>query len=193
MKEDHRTQTMMKRMDFEARALPELENLYRIALYTVDSESDAEDLVEESFVRAYRSWSSHQSGQNCRVWLFRIMAKVYAEKYGTSTEMLAATNSAEGRDEDPAPTPLVIEESGNGHGQNPLAAISEDDLKKAVGNLPSTFRFIVVLSLLEDFTYRDIAEIAGIQVPVAKSGMDWGRRVLSNSFSTKWRAKAMKA
>jgi RNA polymerase sigma-70 factor (ECF subfamily) len=71
----------MKKLDFKAQALPQIDNLYRTALYVSDDESKAYDLVQESFVKAYHSWPEGQISPNPRVWLFRIMTNVLINKY----------------------------------------------------------------------------------------------------------------
>jgi RNA polymerase sigma-70 factor (ECF subfamily) len=168
--------------DFEARVLPELKDLYCTALYVLDNESDAQDLVQESFARAYRSWHKSQINQNCRVWLFGIMGKILINRYRSSCGVPVEVTDADDID-----GYLIHSRSGNRQPidyseQVPFSTISIDDVKNAIRNLPDNFRLIVVLSLLEDFSYQEIADIAGINLETVRSRLYHGRKLMQREI-----------
>jgi RNA polymerase sigma-70 factor (ECF subfamily) len=183
-------QNMAKRKDFEEQTLLHLKSLYRTALYVVNNERDAQDLVVESFARAYRFWRENQSGPDCRVWLFRIMANALISKYRPSPDLSPAANNTDESDGNLVHFPHVTQQRINDSGQVSYLAMSEADVKRANRNLPDDCRLIAVLSLLEGFSYREVSDIAGINVETVKSMLHRGRELIRDSFSISLRLKA---
>ena len=179
-----------KELDFEARALPQLDNLYRVAVYVLDNESDAKDVVQESLARAYHSWPEYQFSPDCRIWLFRIMANALTNKYLPSPGLSLAKNNADEIDDYFVHFKSENQQPVDDSGQIPFSAISEDDVKKAIGDLPDYFRLIVVLSLQEGFSYQEIADITGAQLEDVRFRLHQGRKLIRESLSSMWPAKA---
>ncbi len=173
-----------RRSDFEAQALPQINNLYRVAWYVLDNECDAREVVNISFVRAYRSWLNEQVSPNSRVWLFKIMVNALAVRCESSANPSIVLNSAARQNDIGRSLQAVNQHATNGSGHVDLSAISDDDVSQAVRNLPQDLRQIVVLSLLEGFSYREIADIAGITVEKAKAKLHRGRRLMRGSLIT---------
>ena len=167
---------------FEAEAFPHLKALYRTALCVSDSESDAQDLVQETFAKAYRSWHKYQFNPNCRVWLFRIMANALVNKYRPSLKLPARMSDTDEIDRNSLHSWPMDQQPIADYDQVPFSASSEDDFKKAIRNLPNDFRLIVVLSLLEGFSYQEIAEIAGINLETVRSGLCQGRKLVQREL-----------
>ncbi len=173
---------MAKKKDFEALALPQLTNLYRTALYILDDKSDAQEMVQDTFVRAYHSWDECQLDHNRRIWLFGIMTNVLVNKYRPSPSLSAATNNIYEIDSHAVYSQWVNQLSNIDPGYALLSTISEDHIRKAIGNLPLNLRLIVVFSLLEDFSYREIANIAGINLETVKVGLYQGRILMQREL-----------
>ncbi len=172
----------MNRKDFATHALPHLENLYRTALYVLGNESDAQDLVRESLVRAYKSWHECQFSANRRAWLFRIMVNALSSKYRPSPDLSTAINNADEIDGYFAYSRWMSRQPIDHFGNVPFSAISEDDVRKAIAALPDDFRLIVVLSLLENFSYREIADIVDINLETVRSKLHQGRKLMQKEL-----------
>jgi RNA polymerase sigma-70 factor (ECF subfamily) len=172
------TQNTAQRMDFEAQALPQLESLYRTALYVLDNESQAQDLVQETFLRAYRSWHESQFSPNCRLWLFKIMAIALMNKHGSTYSRSVAMDSADEIDGHFAHSVPMHHRPVDHFNHVPASVMSADDVSTAVRGLPDDCRLAVVLSLQEGFSYREIADIAGVTSDTVRSTLLRGRTLM---------------
>jgi len=175
-------QNTTKRNDFEARAMPHLDSLYRTALYMTGNESYGQDLVQESLIRAYLAWHECPSNSNCRAWLFKIMANVLISRYRPSPSLSAAITKTERVDIYSLYSGSVNQRPVNDPRHIPFLARSENQVKKVIGDLPDDCRLIVVLSLLEGFSYREIADIAGITLDIVRSRLHQGRKLMQREF-----------
>lgn len=166
-----------KRKAFEAEALPHMDALYRTALRMTKNENDAQDLVQEAYVKAYRFWDKFELGSNCRAWLFKIMTNIFINDYRSKSRSPMAVNVDEIDDNF-----LYGQLATPGRETNPeqemFAKIFDDDVKKAIEELPDDFRLVVILSFLEGFSYQEIAEIADLQLGTVKSRLHRGRKLL---------------
>jgi len=178
---DHKAEGEKKRKSFEAEALPHMEALYRTALRMTKNENDAEDLVQEAYVKAYRFWDRFESGSNCRAWLFKIMTNIFINDYRSKSRLPMAVNVDELDDNF-----LYGQLAAEGATQNPeqqlFARIFDDDVKRAIEDLPDDFRFVVVLSFLEGFSYQEIADIMDLQLGTVKSRLHRGRKLLQKAL-----------
>lgn len=169
-------------IDFEAQALPQLEDLYCTALYVLDNESEAQGLVQESFALAYRNWDKHECGRDRRVWLFRIMANALSSKYRPSPILSATISEIDEIDRHTLHPRLIDQWQINKSEQSPLSMLSRDDVKNAIRNLPNNSRLIVVLSLLAGFSYQEIADIAGTNLETVRSRLYQGRALMQREL-----------
>lgn len=174
---------------FEAQAMPQLKNLYRTALYLTNSESGVQELVQESIVKSYSSWHKEKIKPNCRIWLFRNMADAFISKFQPSSGLSNATSNGDHTNGHRGHSQSVNLEPGNFPDEASLAAISESDVKNAITNLPGDYRLVVVLSLLEDFSYQEIVEIAGLRLEAVRFRLHQGRRLMNERFFSIGRAK----
>ncbi len=170
-----------KRSSFEAEAIPHLDALRRTALRMTKNEGDADDLVQEAMVKAYRFWDKFEPGSNCRAWLFKIMTNIFINNYRSKTRAPQSVSTDEiddnfvyGQLAEMAPSETPETEL--------FAKIFDDDVKNAIEELPEDFRTVVVLSFLEDFSYQEIAEIAGLQLGTVKSRLHRGRKLLQKQL-----------
>jgi len=171
-------QNMAIRADFEAHALPQVDDLYGTALYMLDSESEAQDIVKVSIARAYHAWLRLDARPDCRVWLFTIMAHALINRQRPSPSLSKATNYSEDSTGYPAlgrpaeQVPVVDLD------RVPPSAISVEDIATAIGDLPDECRLIVVLSLLQGFSYREIADITDTTYEAVRARLHQGRRLM---------------
>jgi RNA polymerase sigma-70 factor (ECF subfamily) len=178
---DTKVADQQKRRAFEAEALPHMDALYRTALRMAKNTSDAEDLVQEAYVKAYRFWDKFEPGSNCRAWLFKIMTNIFINEYRSQSRSPLSANV-----DDIDDNFLYGQLASPGKEQNPeqefFAKIFDDDVKKAIEELPDDFRLVVVLSFLEGFSYEEIAEIADLQLGTVKSRLHRGRKLLQRKL-----------
>ncbi len=172
---------LVKRRAFETEALPHLEALYRTALRMTRNKSDAEDLVQEALAKAYRYWDKFQPGTNCRAWLFKIMTNIFINDYRSKSRSPVSVDV-----DDMDDNFLYGQLAQRGQESNPerdlFAKILDDDVKKAIEELPDDFRMVVVLSFLEDFSYQEIADILDLQLGTVKSRLHRGRKLLQRQL-----------
>ncbi len=164
----------------EAEAISYLDALYRTALRMTRNPSDAEDLVQETYLRAFRSLHQFKFGTNLRAWLFRIMTNAYINEYrkrgrrptGTSLDDL----------EDFYLYDHLIDSGVQPSDQRPeeivLSHLTADDVIQALEELSDDFRQVVLLADVEGFAYREIAEILDIPVGTVMSRLYRARRKL---------------
>jgi RNA polymerase sigma-70 factor, ECF subfamily len=170
-----------KREKFDKEALVHLDALHRTALRMTRNENEAEDLVQETFLKAYRFWDKFEEGSNCRAWLFKIMTNIFINNYRAKSRTPQAVDLQDVDDDF-----LFGQLSALGPSENPeqhfFAKVFDDDVKKAIEELPEDFRLVVVLSFLDGFSYEEIAEIAGLQIGTVKSRLHRGRKLLQKSL-----------
>lgn len=170
-----------KRRAFEAEAIPHMDALYRTALRMTKNESDAEDLVQEAFVKAYRFWDKFELGSNCRAWLFKIMTNIFINDYRSKARSPMSVN-VDDIDDNYLYGQLAQRGKESTPEQQLFAKLFDDDVKKAIEELPDDFRLVVVLSFLEGFSYQEIADIADLQLGTVKSRLHRGRKLLQRKL-----------
>ncbi len=178
---DGKAVELKKRKSFETEALPHMDALFRTALRMTKNESDAEDLVQETYVKAYRFWDRFEPGSNCRAWLFKIMTNIFINEYRSKSRSPVAVNVDE-VDDNFLYGQLAVDEPSENPEQQFFAKIFDDDVKKAIEDLPDDFRFVVVLSFLEGFSYQEIADIMDLQLGTVKSRLHRGRKLLQKAL-----------
>ncbi|MBD3257207.1 sigma-70 family RNA polymerase sigma factor, partial [candidate division GN15 bacterium] len=122
-----------KRRAFEKEALPHMDALYRTALRMTKNQNDAEDLVQETMVKAYRFWDKFEPGSNCRAWLFKIMTNIFINNYRSKSRKPQVVDLEDVDDDF-----LFGQLSALGPSENPeshfFAKVFDDDVKKAIDN-----------------------------------------------------------
>jgi RNA polymerase sigma-70 factor, ECF subfamily len=168
-------QRRASRSDFEREAMPHLPALYGAALRLARSEGDAEDLVQETMLRAYRFFDTFEAGTNCKAWLFRILTNVFRNRYREKEreqEILGEAESSE------ANLGQFIAEGPRDSETALLGRMVSADVEQALAAIPAEFRLAVVLADLEDFSYREIAEIMDCPAGTVMSRLYRGRKML---------------
>jgi RNA polymerase sigma-70 factor (ECF subfamily) len=171
-----------KEREFEAEAMPHVHALYGAAMRLVRSPAEAEDLVQETFLKAFRAWDQFEPGTNCKAWLFRIQTNTFINKY---RRRVKERDILEGSQRQAAEHYLVHPQSKK-HSLDPenhyVDKFLSDEVMAALDEVPLDFRTVVVLSDIQGFAYKDIAEIVDIPVGTVMSRLFRGRRLLQEKL-----------
>ncbi len=161
---------------FEALALPLFDSLYNFAHWLTQSREDAEDLVQETFVKALKGFGSFQPGTNFRAWIFRILRNTFL----TSRSGLAATATR---------LPLNEEEDEMALPPSPrtpesllLERLEADALQKAIATLPVLYREVLLLADVEEMSYLEIADTLGIPMGTVMSRVARARKAVRGTL-----------
>ena len=163
--------------DFEREAIPHLPTLYSAALRLTRNERDAEDLVQEAMLRAYRFFDTFEAGTNCKAWLFRILTNVFCNRYREREREQEILHEAESSE---ANVERFIAGATDGKDVEAalLGRIVSEDVERALAQVPPDFRMAVILADLEDFSYKEIAEIMDCPAGTVMSRLFRGRKIL---------------
>ena len=173
-----------RKEEFEEVALPHLDALFSLALTLTRHRKDAEDLVQETYLRAFRFFDSYRAGTNIRAWLFRILRNTFINRYRSQKIRTAdvefgrkkATyeNMIEehflGRDQPPSPEDIVLGQTLDG------------ELQEALDQLSEEYRLVVLMALLEEMSYKEIASALSIPLGTVMSRLHRGRKMLQASL-----------
>lgn len=174
--------TNQSRSEFEALAAPCLDGLYAAALRLTHHEKDAEDLVQDAFMRAYRFFDKFERGTNFRAWLFKILTNTFINKYRRNVKERTFSDDSE-RDSVNAQlfSADTTEQAGNPE-DHLIEKMISNDVLKAVDTLPIDFRLVVILADIQEFSYREIAEILDVPVGTVMSRLFRGRKLLQKTL-----------
>lgn len=169
-----------KRTEFERQALAHLDALYGAAYRLTRNARDAEDLVQDSLLRAYRFWDSFQQDSNCKAWLLRIVTNTFINEYQRkkrSREVLDAATAEQDA------TDGVLVQAAAADKQSPAQMLLNnsvsDDVQRALDSLPDDFRTAVILCDMQGLSYKEIAEIMECPVGTVMSRLFRGRKLLA--------------
>src|SRR4051812_4630846 len=166
---------------FERDALPWLDDVYRFALSLTRDESDADDVVQETFLRAYRSWHTFIPGTDCRRWLFTICRNVFLR----SRERQRPTVDLEDGEQDAVAAGSVYAAARESGYSDIYARVDlAPALREALDELQEPFRSAVILVDVEDMTYESAAGVMGAPIGPVRSRLFRGRRLLQEKLLT---------
>ena len=169
-----------KTADYEREILPHMNDVYRFALSLTGNVADAEDVTQDTFLRAWRSWHTYQPGSEPRRWLFTIARNVVRQRAGRPQHV--ELDAIEGDSETIA---AVLQHSDlmQDDGARAEAILVVESIDEAISQLPEPFRSAVVLVDVEDQSYQDAAEILDVPVGTVRSRLFRGRRMLQRTLA----------
>ena len=169
------------RVRFEEEALGLADQVYRVARHLAPSKDEAEDLVQETYVRAFRSWKSYTPWTNLRAWLLRILTNLNIDR-GRRSQRAPQTTALEANDYY-LYDKLADSDGGAGDEERVVERLSQDDIVSALAAVPHDFRDVIVLVDIGDFSYQDAANILDIPIGTVMSRLHRGRRILKRELA----------
>jgi RNA polymerase sigma-70 factor (ECF subfamily) len=171
------------RVRFEEEALALADQVYRVARHLSGSREDAEELVQETYARAFRSWRSYTPGTNLRAWLLRILTNLNIDR-GRRSQRTPQMQALEANDYY-LYDKLSAETDGGGppDEERVVERLSQDDVVAALAHVPHDFRDVLVLVDIGDFSYQDAAQILDIPIGTVMSRLHRGRRILKRELA----------
>lgn len=166
--------------EFESVALPHMDALYRLALHLTHDRAAAQDLVQDAYVRAFRFFDTYAAGTNIRAWLFRILRNTFINRYRA-----ARVRPAEVDFDTIEPVhDRVVDGTWSPASRTPspeaflMDGIVDREISEAIASLPEEYRTVVILALVEELSYREIATILSIPLGTVMSRLHRGRKHL---------------
>jgi RNA polymerase sigma-70 factor, ECF subfamily len=174
------------RVRFEEEALELSDQVYRVARRLVGSREEAEDLVQQAYERAFRSWRQYTPGTNLRAWLLRILTNLNIDR-GRRQQRTPQTTSL---DNEAGDYFLYNKLESTVPDENPdeervLERLSQDSIVDALADVPHDFRDVIVLVDIGEFSYADAAQILDIPIGTVMSRLHRGRRILKKNLADK--------
>jgi len=170
------------RVRFEEEALELSDQVYSVARRLSGSREEADDLVQETYARAFRAWRSFQPGTNLRAWLFRILTNLNIDR-GRRIQRSPDTQPLEENDYFLYNRLEEATSDANVDERRVVERLSQNDTVAALADLPHDFRDVVLLVDLADFTYSDAAQILDIPIGTVMSRLHRGRRILKRTLA----------
>jgi len=158
--------------DFEAATMPHFPHLYRTARLLAQDSAEAEDVVQEVYLQAWKSFHRFEAGTNCRAWLFKILFHRlhHFRRHWAKASKVEAFENPEDQDSIIAETPVPQE-------------IRDEDMLKALGRVPIEFREVVLLADVQEFSYKEIAETMKVPLGTVMSRLSRGRKLLRQELA----------
>ena len=165
---------------FEAEALPLLDGMYGSALRLTRNPADAEDLLQDTFARAFAAYDSFEPGTNLKAWLYRIMMNSYISSYRKAKR---SPQTVPTDDVEPfSYVRSVLDDGGKTPETEVLERIPDEEVKAALEELPEQFRMAVLLADVEGFSYKEIADITDTSIGTVMSRLHRGRKALQKAL-----------
>ncbi len=170
------------RSEFEREAIPHMSALYTFAVRMTRDEDDASDLVQETYLKAYRFFDKFERGTNCKAWLFRILKNSYINRFRKSSK---APDTVEydvieeyyETIRDSSVETSVLEEQI-------FSQALDDEVSTALNRLPDEFRTVIILCDIENFTYEEIAEFIDCPIGTVRSRLHRARKILAAQLAS---------
>jgi RNA polymerase sigma-70 factor, ECF subfamily len=174
------TEATAQKHSFETVALPLMDQVFTTALYLTRDRAEAEDLVQETFLRAFRFWGRFEAGTNCRAWLLTIAHNLFRNRY---REKQKAAREVEFED---ASFDAAAHSAGGGESDDParlvLSQSLDGEVEEALKALPADYREAVLLVDLQELTYEEAAQAMDCPVGTVRSRLSRGRRLLHEAL-----------
>ena len=170
------------RVRFEEEALELSDQVYRVARHLVGSREAAEELVQETYVRAFRSWQQYTPGTNLRAWLLRILTNLNIDR-GRRQQRAPQTTSLDEKGDYYLYDKLEEREGGPLDEERVIERLSQDSIVDALAHVPHDFRDVLVLVDIGEFSYADTAQILDIPIGTVMSRLHRARRILKGELA----------
>jgi RNA polymerase sigma factor (sigma-70 family) len=168
---------------FETEFLPHIDSLYNFAVFLQNDEEIAKDLLQETYLRAYKFIGYYERGTNAKAWLIRILKNTFINEYRKKSKLPIRIELEE--------TYQTVDESQDDEGQQNVDLREEvynnlvsDEITKAVNSLPVDYRLIILLCDVEDFKYDEIAKIIDVPIGTVRSRLHRARNMLKEQLKT---------
>ncbi|HLR33266.1 MAG TPA: sigma-70 family RNA polymerase sigma factor [Fodinibius sp.] len=174
------TKEIQKQEDFEDEIIPHLDAMYNFALRLTSDPSDAEDLVQDTIVKAFRFFSSYEKGTNAKAWLFRILKNSYINNYRKKSKK---PNQVDYDEVSTFYETIRAERTDTSDLEDKMfRELIDDDISNALDELPEDFRTVVLLCDVEGFTYEEIANMLDVPIGTIRSRLHRGRNLLKSQL-----------
>ena len=167
---------------FEDEALPLANVLYGGALRMTRNPADAADLVQETFLRAFRSWHQFKEGTNLKAWLYRILTNLYISSYRVKKREPQIVSTSDNGDFDLYQSLVDRAEPAASAESIVIDSLGDDEIKNALADLPEDFRMAVSLADIDGFSYKEIADMLDIPIGTVMSRLHRGRKALQKAL-----------
>ncbi len=162
--------------DFEREAVPHMDSLYNFALKMTGDSDDASDLIQETYLKAFRFFDKFEKGTNCKAWLFRIMKNTYINTYRKS---IKEPDKVDYEEVENFYENIKASNTDSAHLEKDIYDnLLDDELSGAISSLPEDFRTVVILADIEGFTYEEIADFIDVPVGTVRSRLHRARKML---------------
>jgi RNA polymerase sigma-70 factor (ECF subfamily) len=178
---------------FSDLAMEYMPALYTAALRMTRNTADAEDLVQETYLKAYRAFASFETGTNLKAWLYRILTNTYINTYRAKKRRPEIADVEDVEDLYLYRHLAPDQASGLGRSaeDEALERFTDTDVKEAIEALPETFRMAVLLADVEGFSYKEIAEITEVPIGTVMSRIHRGRKALQKALVDRGRTRGL--
>jgi RNA polymerase sigma-70 factor (ECF subfamily) len=170
------------RVRFEEEALDLSDQVFRVARHLVGSREEAEDLMQETYARAFRSWRSYTPGTNLRAWLLRILTNLNIDR-GRKVQRTPQTASIDEKGDYYLYDKMEEAEGKPLDEEKVIEKLSQDSIVDALAHVPHDFRDVLVLVDIGDFSYADAAQILDIPIGTVMSRLHRARRILKGELA----------
>jgi RNA polymerase sigma-70 factor, ECF subfamily len=169
-----------KEKEFIEEAIPHMNFLYSFARHLTNDPDDSDDLVQDTYLKAFRFWDKYEKGTNIRAWLFRIMKNSYINRYRKESK---EPNTVDFDEIQEFYTTLKAESSDDQNLEKKIFnGILDDEVASALEELPPDFKTVVILCDIEGLSYEEIAEFVDIPVGTVRSRLHRGRKILQSKL-----------
>jgi RNA polymerase sigma-70 factor (ECF subfamily) len=176
-----------KKRAFEREALPHMDSVYHFAYNLTGNGDDARDLLQETYLKAFRFFDSFQRGTNCKAWLFQISKNLFINRYRKQSREPDTVRYDEIEEYYETLRPTDVD--ANNLEDQLFNTLLDDEVTAALQSLPETFRSVLILSDIENMTYEEIAEILQCPIGTVRSRLHRARNILRETLYSYAKAK----